>query len=85
MLAAGYEPKKRSDHPDWYFAVKPRAIGTTRMKRPPILLRGKTFLLNHLTIEEHVAFDALVEAAYEDVRKQAISMQASPEHVDSGT
>jgi hypothetical protein len=83
MRAAGYEPKKRSDAPDWYFAVRPRAPGSAVRKRPPILRRGETFTLKYLTSEEHVAFNALVEAAHELVHKPSISIQPSPEHVDT--
>ncbi len=82
MLAAGYEPKKRSDAPDWYFAVKPRALGSARMKRPPILRRGETFPLSHLTRDECLAFDAVVEAARAHLRKPSSSMQVSPEYLD---
>ncbi len=84
MLAAGYEPKKRSDAPDWYFAVRPRALGSARMKRPPILRHGETFPLSHLTPDEHVAFDTVVEAAREHVHKASGSMRVPPEHHDVG-
>src|SRR6266566_3722626 len=84
LLAAGYEPKKRSDAPDWYFAVRPRALGSARMKRPPILRHGETFPLSHLTPDEHVAFDTVVEAAREHVHKASGSMRVPPEHNDVG-
>jgi hypothetical protein len=85
MLTAGYEPKKRSDSPDWYFAVKTRTVGSAQMKRPAILGPGKTFPLTHLTMEERDAFDALAALAHNHIRKHALPIQASPAPLDPGT
>ncbi len=54
------------------------------MKRPPILRHGETFSLSHLTRDERVAFDGVIEEAREHLRKpssssrfpRGISMQA---------